>query len=81
MDSGKSPRFYATIADWNGEPAGMALYFFNYSTWVSRYGLYLEDLYVAHEHRKKGVAKGVDGPFGSDRNSPGLRPIPVAGSL
>jgi GNAT superfamily N-acetyltransferase len=37
----------------------MALYFFNYSTWVSRYGLYLEDLYVDHEHRKKGVAKAL----------------------
>jgi GNAT superfamily N-acetyltransferase len=56
---GPSPRFHAVVADWNSEPAGMALYFFNYSTWVSRYGIYLEDLYVDREHRNKGVAKAL----------------------
>jgi GNAT superfamily N-acetyltransferase len=56
---GASPRFHALIADWNEKPAGLALYFFNYSTWVSRYGLYLEDLYVDSEHRSKGVAKAL----------------------
>jgi GNAT superfamily N-acetyltransferase len=56
---GAVPRFYALIAAWNDSPAGMALYFFNYSTWVSRYGLYLEDLYVDRDHRHKGVAKAL----------------------
>lgn len=40
-----------------GEAAGMALYFYNYSTWRSRPGIYLEDLYVSVEHRKKGYGK------------------------
>ena len=40
-----------------GAPAGMALYFYNYSTWRSRPGIYLEDLYVKPEHRKKGYGK------------------------
>jgi GNAT superfamily N-acetyltransferase len=56
---GAKPRFHAIIADWNGAPAGMALYFFNYSTWVSRYGLYLEDIYVHRNHRHKGVGRAL----------------------
>lgn len=56
---GPMPRFHAVLADWNGVPAGMAIYYFNYSTWVSRYGLYVEDLYVDRNHRRKGVAKAL----------------------
>lgn len=37
-----------------GLPAGMALYFYNYSTWRSRPGIYLEDLFVRETERKKG---------------------------
>jgi len=37
-----------------GLPAGMALYFYNYSTWRSRPGIYLEDLFVRERERKKG---------------------------
>jgi len=35
----------------------MAIYFFNFSTWTGRPGLYLEDLYVKPEHRAKGLGK------------------------
>lgn len=35
-------------------PQGIALYFYNYSTWTSRPGIYLEDLYVLEEARNKG---------------------------
>jgi GNAT superfamily N-acetyltransferase len=56
---GPTPRFHAVLADWDGAPAGMAIYFFNYSTWVSRYGLYLEDLYVDRNYRQRGVAKAL----------------------
>ena len=48
---GASPRFYVLLAEVSGVTAGMALYFFNYSTWGSRNGLYLEDLYVRPEYR------------------------------
>lgn len=56
---GPRPRFTALMAEWQGVPAGMALYFFNYSTWGSRNGLYLEDLYVDARFRKKGIAKAL----------------------
>ncbi|KAI0188607.1 acetyltransferase [Xylaria flabelliformis] len=39
------------------EPAGMALYFYNYSTWRSKAGIYLEDLFVRPSERKKGYGK------------------------
>jgi len=40
-----------------GETAGIALYFFNYSTWRARPGIYLEDLFVRETQRKKGYGK------------------------
>jgi GNAT superfamily N-acetyltransferase len=36
---------------------GMAIYFYNYSTWLAKPGLYLEDLYVSPEYRGKGAGK------------------------
>lgn len=56
---GREPRFHALIAEVDGLPAGLALYFFNYSTWGSRDGLYLEDLYVAPEFRGRGVGTAL----------------------
>lgn len=56
---GSHPRFRAILAEWNNEPAGMALFFFNYSTWGSRSGLYLEDLYVRAEFRGKRVGRSL----------------------
>ena len=53
---GPQPRFSALIAEMGVQTAGMALYFFTYSTWTSRDGLYLEDLYVMPQFRKSGVA-------------------------
>ena len=41
----------------DGKPAGMALYFYNYSTWRARHGIYLEDLFVRSEERGKGYGK------------------------
>ncbi|KAI1103833.1 N-acetyltransferase [Jackrogersella minutella] len=40
-----------------GKPAGMALYFYNYSTWRAKSGIYLEDLFVRPTERKKGYGK------------------------
>jgi GNAT superfamily N-acetyltransferase len=53
------PRFYAEIAEWNGEPAGFALWFFIYSTWQGKPGLYLEDLFVRPRFRKQGIGKAL----------------------
>src|SRR5947209_11206311 len=62
---GSSPRFNALIAECDGHTAGLALYFFNYSTWISRDGLYLEDLYVRPEFRRLGVARALMGELAS----------------
>lgn len=45
------------IAEWDGKPCGLALYFFNFSTFLGRRGVYLEDLFVDATHRGKGIGK------------------------
>jgi GNAT superfamily N-acetyltransferase len=47
------------MADWDGKPAGFALFFYNYSTWQGRPGLYLEDLFVRPEFRSQGIGKAL----------------------
>jgi len=54
---GADPKFRVVIAEWDGKPAGFALFFYNYSTWQGRPGLYLEDLFVRPEFRGKGIGK------------------------
>lgn len=56
---GPQPAAFAAIAEVDGEPAGMALYFHNFSTWTGWRGLYLEDLYVTPEARGKGLGKAL----------------------
>jgi GNAT superfamily N-acetyltransferase len=53
------PKVFALIAEDNGEPCGFALYFFNYSTFLGRHGLYLEDLYVREDSRGGGIGKAL----------------------
>ncbi|KAL2751894.1 hypothetical protein ACRALDRAFT_1073196 [Sodiomyces alcalophilus JCM 7366] len=45
------------IAPETGEPAGHAIYFYNYSTWIARPGIHLEELYVVPQYRRRGYAK------------------------
>lgn len=47
------------FAEVNGEAIGFALFFYNFSTFLGRAGLYLEDLYVKEEHRGKGYGKAI----------------------
>jgi len=56
---GTTPRFHCLIAEWQGAPVGFALYFYNYSTWKGRPGIYLEDLFVWPEYRGKGIGKAL----------------------
>ena len=53
----KNSHVNALICEQDGQPVGMAIYFYNYSTWLAKSGLYLEDLYVSPEHRGKGAGK------------------------
>ena len=52
---GAQPKFRALIADWNDQVVGYALFFEFYSTFQGRAGLFLEDIFVRPEHRKKGI--------------------------
>jgi len=50
-----TPSAEVIIAEWNHEPAGFALFFGNYSTFLAKPGIYLEDLYVRPEFRGNGI--------------------------
>ena len=52
---GESPAARVLLADVDGEPAGYAVFFFNFSTFTGRPGLYLEDIFVSPERREMGV--------------------------
>ena len=54
---GDAPGAEVVIADVDGRPAGFALFFHNFSTWLGRRGLYLDDLFVRPEHRGRGVGQ------------------------
>src|ERR1017187_9435385 len=56
---GPNPFYFCLIAEHDGRPAGFAFYFFDYSTWVGRPGLYLEDLFVEPELRDLGIGKAL----------------------
>ena len=56
---GDNPRLFCEIAEWNGEPAGFAVWFVNFSTFSGRSGIYLEDLFVRPALRGKGIGKAL----------------------
>ena len=59
-------RFYCLLAEWNETPAGFALYFYSYSTWEGRAGIYLEGLFVRPNFAGRELAVHC---------SPGLLPL------
>lgn len=54
-----NPKFSVIIAEWSGEPAGMAFFFYNYSTWQGRPGIFIEDLFVRPQYRGKGFGRAL----------------------
>jgi len=56
---GPRPFFECLMAEHDGRPAGFALYFYNYSTWAGKPGIYLEDLFVLPELRGLGIGKAL----------------------
>lgn len=56
---GPAPFYSCLIAEKDREPAGFALFFYNYSTWLGQPGLYLEDLFVEPRFRGLGIGKAL----------------------
>ena len=56
---GREPRCHCDLAFWNGAPAGFALWFYNFSTFAGKAGIYLEDLFVEPELRGRGIGKAL----------------------
>jgi GNAT superfamily N-acetyltransferase len=57
MLTSEKPRVHVLIAYYGDEPAGIAVWFHNYSTFLGQRGLFLEDLFVLPEWRKRGVGR------------------------
>ena len=53
------PRVFCDIAEWNGSPSGLALWFYNFSTFRGQHGISLEDLYVRPDQRGRGIGKAL----------------------
>lgn len=53
------PRVFCDIAEWEGRPVGFALWFYTYSTFQGRHGIWLEDLYVEPAARGHGIGKAL----------------------
>ena len=56
---GANPRLFCEIVEWEGESAGFAVWFINFSTFSGRSGIYLEDLFVRPAQRGKGIGKAL----------------------
>jgi GNAT superfamily N-acetyltransferase len=54
-----NPAVFCHVVEVEGEVVGMALWFVNFSTWVGKHGIYLEDLYVTPDHRRNGYGRAL----------------------
>jgi len=56
---GANPKVFCEIAEWDGAPAGFAIWYYTFSTFEGRHGIWLEDLFVDPAFRGKGIGKGL----------------------
>lgn len=56
---GPHPRVFCEIAEWDGKPAGFALWYYTWSTFRGRHGIWLEDLFVEPHFRGHGIGKAL----------------------
>lgn len=56
---GPEPKVFCEIAEWNNKPVGFALWFYTYSTFQGRHGIWLEDLFVNPSLRGQGIGKAL----------------------
>ncbi len=55
----ENPRVFCDLAEWDGAPAGFALWFYNFSTFRGTHAIYLEDLFVRPPFRGRGIGKAL----------------------
>ena len=55
----ENPKVFCDFVEVDGEIAGMAIWFLNYSTWQGKHGIYLEDLFIRPEYRGRGFGKAL----------------------
>lgn len=73
---GTHPHFHALVAEWDGTPAAYAVYFLAFSTWAGRPHLFVEDLFVREQFRRKGIGKAMlrrMAAIGRERDCYGMR--------
>ncbi len=56
---GSNSKTSALVAEVDNKPVAYAVYFYNYSTWLGKNGIYLEDIYVSPEYRQQGIGKAL----------------------
>jgi GNAT superfamily N-acetyltransferase len=56
---GDAPKVFCELAEWAAEPIGFALWFYTYSTFQGRHGIWLEDLFIAPEARGRGAGRAL----------------------
>ena len=56
---GATPRVFCDLAEWEDAPAGLAIWFYSFSTFRGRHGIYLEDLFVRPQFRGRGVGRAL----------------------
>ncbi|GLK70445.1 GNAT family N-acetyltransferase [Ancylobacter dichloromethanicus] len=56
---GPQPRVFCDIAEWEGAPAGFALWYYTFSTFRGRHGIFLEDIFVRPAFRGRGIATAL----------------------
>jgi GNAT superfamily N-acetyltransferase len=56
---GSPPRAWALLAELEARPVGFALWFYNFSTFEAKPGLYVEDVFVVQEHRGRGIGRAI----------------------
>jgi GNAT superfamily N-acetyltransferase len=55
----ENPKVFCEIVEVDGDIAGLAIWFLNYSTWQGKHGIYLEDLFIRPQFRGKGFGKAL----------------------
>ena len=56
---GPQPKVFALLGEWQGKPAGLCIWFYNFSTFLGRHGIYIEDIFVEPEFRGRGLGRAL----------------------